>query len=125
LSRNRITLGNDGEQLAAQYLLHKGYTILEKNFRTRCGEIDIVAKDGNTMIFVEVKTRTSESHGSPFHSITPRKMKQISKVALEYLSKHDLFENDARFDVIAILQLKSGSTVTEHLTNAFDLCYGF
>lgn len=124
MSHKRLSLGSSGEQLAKKYLRKKGYRILEQNFRTRSGEIDIIARIGETLVFTEVKTRKSGFLESPLSAVTPKKQHQISKVALEYLSSNDLFEMDARFDVIAVEVRTLRSPLIEHIENAFDLRYG-
>lgn len=125
MSFKRLALGRSGENLAAKHLKKKGYSILYKNFRTHCGEIDIIARYQDVLIFVEVKTRSRGEIGSPLQAVTGRKQHQISKVALEYLSRNDLFDKDARFDVISIICDSNNKTEIEHIENAFDLCYGF
>ena len=94
--------GDYGENLAANYLEQKGYRILERNFRIGKGEVDIVAKDEDTLAFIEVKTCTVSNFGEPETWVTRRKQKQIGKIASGYLQKHDLQDVDCRFDVVAI-----------------------
>lgn len=110
--------------MASRFLRKKGYRILEENYRTSRGEIDIIASKGQTVVFTEVKTRKSDFLESPLVAVTLKKQRQISMVAQEYLSSKDLFDSDARFDVIAI-ELKDGTRPhIEHIENAFDLSYG-
>lgn len=125
MSFKRLALGKSGESLAENFLLKKGYSIIQKNYRTRCGEIDLIARYQDILIFVEVKTRSGIQLGSPLHAVTTRKQKQISKVALEFLSKNNFFDTDARFDVISIVYKNTATTEIEHIENAFDLSYGF
>ena len=100
---DRKRLGTDGEDLAADFLRENGYEILERNFMYRRGEIDIIADDGGTIVFVEVKTRSSEDFGLPEEAIGRRKQRQLSKLALAYLQKKRLlYRVDCRFDVVAI-----------------------
>jgi putative endonuclease len=124
LTKKRIGLGKHGEMLARNFLSGSGYHIIDTNFRTRCGEIDIIAKYNKTLIFIEVKTRMGEFLESPLTAVTVRKQRSISMVAQEYLSRNKLFEIDARFDVIAVRLSSSGKAAIEHIKNAFDLCYG-
>ncbi len=124
MSDKRIHLGQQGEKLAVQYLKKKGYKILGRNYRKRFGEIDIIAKDGTFLVFVEVKTRTTTTKGSPHSSVTFKKQQQISRVALEYLSSKNLLNHDARFDVISILIETKDDPHIELLQNAFELSYG-
>jgi putative endonuclease len=121
MSRARRDLGMKGEDIATNYLRKKDYTVLEQNFRNRFGEIDIIAKENDILVFVEVKTRHSDWHGSPADAVTHRKQQQISKVALSYLSHHDLFDHDARFDVVSIVIKNNRPPDIEHIRNAFDL----
>ncbi len=119
-------LGAKGEEIAVRFLKSRGYRIVERNYRIRLGEIDIIAEQGNDLVFIEVKTRTDLSFGTPFESVTMQKQKQLSKVALEYLSKQDGHNRPARFDVIGI-RLEEGNDASqdadiELLQNAFDLC---
>ena len=124
MSLKRLILGKSGERMASRFLRKKGYRILEENYRTSRGEIDIIASKGQTVVFTEVKTRKSDFLESPLVAVTLKKQRQISMVAQEYLSSKDLFDSDARFDVIAI-ELKDGTRPhIEHIENAFDLSYG-
>jgi len=121
-SGDRKTLGARGEEIAVAYLKKQKYRIIETNFRCRCGEVDIIARDGKTLVFVEVKTRRTASYGLPQLAVTPFKQRQISKAALTYLSKNRLMEENARFDVVSIFLLDTSPTV-DHIKNAFDLAY--
>ena len=121
-------LGAKGEEIAVRYLQSREYKILERNYRIRFGEIDIIAEQGENLVFIEVKTRADKYFGSPFESVTVRKQKQLSKVALEYISKKDWHNRPARFDVVGI-ELQEGentfqNAAIELLQNAFDLCQG-
>jgi len=122
-------LGARGEEIAVRYLKRRGYRILERNYRIRFGEIDIIAEQGADLVFIEVKTRSDTLYGSPFDSVTVPKQRQLSKVALEYISKHDCHKRPARFDVVGVLLKELNSTQIqdagiELMQNAFDLCYG-
>jgi putative endonuclease len=121
-------LGAKGEEIAVRYLKSRGYRIVELNYRIRLGEIDIIAEQGDDLVFVEVKTRSDTLFGSPFESVTKQKQKQLSKVALEYISKQGCHNRPARFDVVGIEFKEGGDTfqgaVIEVMQNAFDLCYG-
>ncbi len=122
MTADRRALGKSGEKLAVAFLKKKGYRILSVNFRTRSGEIDIIAEHKNIIIFIEVKSRSTDSFGSPVQAVTPRKQRQISKVALEYISIHNFFDTDARFDVISIYY-QNKKAVIDHILNAFELNY--
>ena len=121
MNRQRQILGRAGEDIAAEFLRAQGYKILEKNYRSRLGEIDIVARDKKTFCFVEVKMRTQGVFGSALEAITPRKQHQISKVALGYLKERRLLSAPARFDVVAVTQNESGAPEIELIKNAFEL----
>ncbi|KKS68955.1 YraN family protein [Candidatus Daviesbacteria bacterium RIFCSPLOWO2_01_FULL_43_38] len=99
---NHKSIGDAGEEIACNYLKRQGYKILEKNFRIRGGEIDIVAQDRDYLVFVEVKTRYSHEYGLPVESMTPWKIKHILKTAKFYLQKINWGDNPYRLDFISI-----------------------
>jgi putative endonuclease len=109
--RSNTRTGKQGEEIAASFLQRQGYTILTRNYRAERGEIDIIARDDTTLAFVEVKTSRSSSFGEPETWVTERKQKQIGKVALAYLSEHDLDDVDCRFDVVAVTMIGNESRV--------------
>lgn len=117
-SAHRKRLGKTGEDLAAKHLILKGYKILSRNYRAERGEIDIVAQDRDTIVFVEVKTASTTKFGSPETWVDERKQIQISKVASAYLVEHRLEDQNCRFDVVAILQT-DGRMSIEHFMDAF------
>lgn len=117
------TLGERGEDIATAYLKGLKFTIVERNFRCKGGEVDIIAREGKTLVFVEVKTRRNLSFGPPQSALTPFKQRQISKAALTWLAQRKLFGANARFDVIAILLPDHEVPVIDHIRNAFDLAY--
>jgi putative endonuclease len=96
------TLGKYGEDLAASYLLKHGYRILQRNFRAQYGEIDLVCQHGNTMVFVEVKTRQSHAYGLPEEAVGSRKLQEIIKTAQYYMLLHPHMPSSMRIDVISI-----------------------
>ena len=120
MTERRLSLGKKGEDLAAEFLKRKGYRIRERNYRSPLGEIDIIALDGATIVFVEVKTRSDRSLGEPFESVTAKKQKQIIRTALYYLSKKRIRNNDARVDVVSIL-MGSKEPELELIRNAFEV----
>jgi putative endonuclease len=120
---NNKTLGERGEAIAVAYLKGQKFTIIARNFRCKAGEVDIVARDGTTFVFVEVKTRRTLSCGPPQASVTLFKQRQNSKAALTWLAKNRLHDAAARFDVIAILLREHQVPEIEHIRNAFDLAY--
>lgn len=117
--------GELGEEVAANFMIARGYRILERNFRCKGGEVDIIARDpgDKSLVFIEVKARRGLSYGVPQLAVTPFKQRQISKAALTWLSKNRLHDTNARFDVIAILLSGDGRHTIEHIMNAFDLAY--
>lgn len=114
----RIVLGQKGEAIAAEYLTQRGYRIIERNCRTKLGEIDIVAHDGQTLVFVEVKTRSQGAPVHPIAAVDSRKQRKLRQLAESYLLKHGLSEREVRFDIVCVLEGNKGQDV-EHLTNAF------
>ncbi|HLC39090.1 MAG TPA: YraN family protein [Patescibacteria group bacterium] len=97
------TLGAWGEKVAANYLAKLGFEILERNYTTNLGELDLIAKEGGVVVFVEVKTRTSRSFGLPQESVNFKKQNKIVRVALQYLQQHRLSHRTWRIDVVAIV----------------------
>ncbi len=115
------SVGARGEAIAEAYLRGKGFTILEKNYRGKTGEIDIVARDGDSLVFVEVKARRNLAYGAPQLAVTPFKQRQISRTALTWLAHRKKPDAIARFDVVAILLPEGEVPQIEHIRNAFDL----
>lgn len=114
-------LGSYGEFLARKYLKDLGYQILEENFRNKLGEIDLIAQDGKTICFVEVKTRQSLDQGQPYEAVNSWKIRKLSQMAAVYLKyKFHSLEILSRFDVISIVQHKSKAPDIRHIKNAFD-----
>ena len=120
-SDNKKT-GKIGEDIAIDFLKKKGYKIIERNYKCVFGEVDIVARDRDDIVFVEVKSRRSEYFGDPTDAVDFNKQKKISKIALNYLNEKRLDNHDARFDVIAIKLSPNGKTV-ELIENAFELAW--
>lgn len=116
----RINTGKKGEALAAEFLRKSGYRIVENNFRNNYGEIDIIAIDGKTLAFVEVKTKTGDKFGAPKFAVDSRKQRQLSKAALAYLTQKKLNNNPARFDVVGISMIENKPEI-ELIKNAFEL----
>jgi putative endonuclease len=121
--RNRQQkFGEKGEALAVHRLKKAGYKIIETNYRTRLGEIDIVAKENDTIVFVEVKSRRSVHFGNPKQAVTLQKQKKISMVALYYLKTTGQSAAKARFDVVTVIANRDKPQV-EIIKNAFELAY--
>ncbi len=121
MSKAGIGLGKRGEDIAVQYLQGKGFKILTRNYRQKSGEIDIICKDHDIYVFVEVKTRSTVAFGHPLEAITRHKQHQISVTALNYLSRHNLLDEPARFDVVGVICSHPDPDIS-HIVNAFDPC---
>lgn len=117
---NKKELGAKGEQAAADYLKTQGYEILERNYRIIRGEIDIIARDAGTLVFVEVKTAASTSFGTPETWVTPLKQRQLGRLAGAYITRRNIVESDCRFDVVAIRWVR-GTLEIRHIKDAFWL----
>jgi putative endonuclease len=102
MERNTIAIGKSAELLATQLLIDNRYEIVERNYRCKSGELDIVARDGAILIFVEVRSRADDEHGTALEMIAPRKQRQVVRVASWYLIDRDPAYDEIRFDVIAI-----------------------
>jgi len=122
VTKERITLGRFGEDLARERLKDCGYRILTTNYRCPLGEIDVIARDNDVLVFVEIKTRKNKSPGRVKEAVNTKKQRQISKVALAYMKSHNLWGSKARFDVVAV-GLLDGKNEIEIIKNAFELAY--
>lgn len=120
LNRSQM-LGKKGEKIASKYLKKLGYKILTENYTCKFGEIDIIAKEGKDLVFVEVKTRTNRKFGDPIESVHWNKQQQIIRVAQNYLAQLKNSEMQARFDVISILYPLTDRMQIEVIRNAFEL----
>jgi putative endonuclease len=117
---HRQTLGKIGEDLAVAELTRRGYTILERRYRTRHGEIDIVAEDRGTIVFVEVKARATREFGTAAEAITPYKQRRLASMASEYLARQQVTDRPCRFDVVAIDEAESDTASITLYVGAFD-----
>lgn len=116
---NNVQVGREAERKAADYLQEKGYTVLDQNFKfMHLGELDIVARKGSTLVFVEVRMRRTKQYGSPEGSLTPKKLRTIRRVAEAWMSRHRYHGYACRFDVVAIDE-SSGRCEIRHYENAF------
>jgi len=115
----RPGLGLHGEEEATRHLTKLGYTILARRFRSRLGEIDLVAEDDGTLVFVEVKTRRSLSCGPPEESVTPHKQRRLILMAETFIAARGLHGRDCRFDVVAVDLSRDGRTDVRHHIDAF------
>jgi putative endonuclease len=116
----RIRTGRLGEDLAVAYLRRVGYRILAQNYRCFYGEVDIIAQDGEIVVFIEVKSRKSETFGEPQEAVGMEKQKKLSRIAVHYLQQQRLEASNARFDVMAV-KLSPDGTRINLIRNAFNL----
>lgn len=121
MSKQGLCLGKAGEALACGLLINNGYKILATNYRTRLGEVDIIAEDKDTVCFIEVKARTTAKFGLPQEAISRVKQRQIAKAALIFLKQEGLLNRNARFDVVSITRCALGEHKSELIKNAFEL----
>jgi len=118
----RRVLGDRGEEAAARYLAGRGFTILERNLRSRGGELDLVVRDGRTVVFVEVKARREGAGDPPQAAVDARKQARLARLALAYLARHRLGDAACRFDVVAVTVDRAGAVRRiEHFPDAFRL----
>jgi putative endonuclease len=122
MTQERLSLGKKGEDLAIAQLRALKYRILERNFKCALGEIDIIAREKDTLVFVEVKTRRTRDFGGPAAAVNARKQRQLSRVALTYFNMKKLPQMPARFDVVAV-ELTPPAPRIEVLRDAFELLY--
>jgi putative endonuclease len=113
-------LGDKGENVAARYLRDQGMRIITRNYRCDLGEIDIVARDGETLVFAEVKTRVSDETATPEDQVNPAKQHQLTKVGRHYLSRYGVRQPPARFDVVAVIWPRGHEPLIRHTPNAFE-----
>lgn len=111
----RVAVGEYGERLAARMLADQGLTVLDRNWRCAAGELDIVARDGADLVFVEVKTRRGTGYGHPAEAVTPAKLARLRRLAGQWLAAHDERADGIRIDVVAVLLPRSGAAHLEHL----------
>jgi len=121
MDRGKKAFGNYGEAAAQGYLAAKGYEILEKNYKSAGGEIDIIAQDGDYLVFVEVKYRRGTNFGRPIEAITRRKQRALADCAMSYLVGRGLWDAPCRFDIVEVF----GRELLEinHVINAFEVNY--
>ena len=122
MTQDRLSLGKMGEDLAVTHLRAMKYQILERNYRCSLGEMDIVAREKGSLVFVEVKTRATKDFGGPAAAVHERKQRQLSRIALLYLNQKKIRDVPARFDVVAV-DLSASKARIEVIQNAFDLLY--
>ena len=116
----RQKLGKTGEDLACQELQRRGYAIVARRYRRRGGELDIIARDGATLVCIEVKTRDGRAFGEAAEAVTPFKRRRIAQLARDYMARHRLSDCPCRFDVVSI-HIETGVPAIEIYQNAFDV----
>lgn len=117
---SRDELGRRGEDEAARHLTSLGYRIVGRRERVLRGDIDIVALDGRTVVFVEVRSKSDTAHGHPAETVGAQKQKRIAELAAAYIRRHRLEDQSVRIDVVAVTFPAAGRPVVEHYQNAFD-----
>ena len=120
LNNGKQLLGKEGERIAEEYLKKKGYRLVERNYRCAAGELDLIVLDHRVVVFVEVKTRTGQTFGSPFEAVEFRKQRKMIQAAQYFLAEKKLQQRDARFDVVGI-SWPARDPMVEHIENAFEL----
>ena len=120
MASTRDELGHRGEDEAARHLKSLGYRIVGRRERVLRGDIDIVALDGRTVVFVEVRAKSDTSHGHPAETVGPAKQRRIAELAAAYIRRHRLEDQSVRIDVVAVTFPAAGKPVVEHYQNAFD-----
>ena len=115
------SLGAKGEEAAARYLEGKAYEIIDRNWKCKLGEIDIVAMDNGTIVFIEVKTRANLEKGLPEDAVGPKKRKKYECLAAMYLQDHDYVDMPVRFDVVGLLVMSKNRAFIRHHYNAFGV----
>ena len=118
MSQKRMAFGKTGEDLACGELERRGYAIIARRHRSRGGELDIIARDGPTLVFVEVKAREGHAFGNAAEAVTWQKQQRVVRLASEYMMRHHLSDSPCRFDVVSI-QFDDGRPVIEVFQNAF------
>jgi putative endonuclease len=116
---DRRGFGDEAEGAAARYLEAQGYTLVERNYQCRQGELDIIAERGSLLCFVEVRMRSTAAWGDPSHTVSFAKQRRVVKAAVRYLHEQRVRDRDIRFDVISVLG-RGPSAKVEHIPNAFD-----
>jgi putative endonuclease len=122
VENSKQALGREGERLAELFLKTKGYKLVERNYRCRGGEVDLIVLDRRVVVFVEVKTRTDHEFGNPLEAVEPRKQRRMILAAQLFLHQKKLHERDARFDVVGI-SWPGSKPLVEHIQNAFVIAW--
>ena len=122
VENHKQALGREGEKIAEVFLKKQGYRLVERNYRCRGGEVDLIVLDRRIIVFVEVKTRTDHGFGSPLEAVEPRKQRRMILAAQLFLHQKKLHERDARFDVVGI-SWPGTEPLVEHIQNAFVIAW--
>lgn len=117
----RKLFGQEGESAAEQYLRAKGYRILARNLRSSVGELDLVAEDGQALVFVEVKSRRTDSFGGAIEAVHQRKQEKLIQLAAQYMARHHITNRFCRFDVVLLQGMETAALQIEHIQNAFEV----
>ena len=118
--KSTVTKGKEGEDIAADWLASRGYTIVARNYRQRFGEVDIIASQDEYLVFIEVKARKSDQYGSPLEAVTYRKQRQLSRIANDYLMRTNGQDTCCRFDVVSVVLDNDKAPQVEVIVNAFE-----
>ncbi len=122
MTKERLDLGKAGEDIAFKRIKKLGYKCIERNYKCTLGEIDLIARHGDCLVFIEIKTRKGRDTGYAKEAVNLRKMRQISKTALNYMKENDCYDTKSRFDVVAV-SINNGKPDIEVIQNAFELVY--
>ncbi|BFU93825.1 MAG: conserved protein of unknown function [Nitrospira sp.] len=117
----RRLFGQEGEAAAEALLIRKGYRIIARNLRSSAGELDLVAEDGPTLVFVEVKARRTEEFGGAVYAVHERKQQKLIRLAAQFLARHHWSRRSCRFDVVLLQETGAGPARIEHICNAFEV----
>jgi putative endonuclease len=117
----RKIFGQEGESAAEQYLRHKGYRIVARNLRSSMGELDVIAEDGQVLVFVEVKARRTDAFGGAVHAVHRRKQEKLIQLAAQYLASHHMKDRLCRFDVVLVQGANAAASQINHIQNAFEV----
>jgi putative endonuclease len=120
----RRLFGQEGEAEAERYLRRKGYRIVARNVRSSLGELDLVAEDGQTLVFIEVKARRSGEFGGAIHAVHRQKQQKLARLASQFLAQRHWMERSCRFDVLLLQATETAELRVEHIQNAFDVPSG-
>jgi putative endonuclease len=119
MTQAKDAVGSYGERVAVRHLVSQGMVVLDRNWRSSTGEIDIVLRDGDSIVFCEVKTRRTRQFGTPLEAIVPAKVRRLRRLAAEWLSTSGGHSEEVRFDVVSVIPQRSGAARVDHLRAAF------